>query len=207
MADLLASVPMPPRVAALARTPRGYPVPYVAAWTSEARHTVRPLARWNRPALFALGRPGEGDAVLGEMDMARQRECVALGRCQVCRTWLSRAGARWLAELYEPTDDGPLIREPWACPSCLAYALRVCPGLVGIAHRRPAGAPLRVLRVTAWTVLATLTSLEGLRADGQLAPDVPVAPGATAIGYFKLRPERWAPLALPDFLAEADRAG
>ncbi len=100
-------------------------------------------------ALVETGRRFTGTPVLGEMNVTRQREVIHRGLCQVCARPLA-AGVRWLASLFEnDTPVGPTVREPWACASCLAFALCACPRLVG--QRRHADG-LFVLAVTRYEV-------------------------------------------------------
>jgi hypothetical protein len=203
-------VPMPERFAALRRTEGGLPVPHVAAWSSE--HIERLdrdpyLARLgcSVPAVFSAGSAGEGRAVLGEMEPARQRRSVIDRRCQVCDVELGDRHRPnppwrrplWLADIrvHGRDDEGvvgndiggqtirvgrrvvPLIFEPWCCEDCLAYAIRVCPGLIkrtadGTAHRPP----LRLLRVR---------NAQPVAVRGRVGGDGPMA-GTVAVTYVKL---------------------
>jgi hypothetical protein len=66
------------------------PVPYVAAWSSEARIIVRPDPLLSgAPGLFRDGRRGEGRPLFGKMSEARVRRVVREQRCQVCAQVLS----------------------------------------------------------------------------------------------------------------------
>ena len=198
-------IPMPPQIARLRRTAKGLPVPYVALWSGEMPYAVRPSAEFGGAlALVESGRLHAGSPLLGQMNVLRQREVILRGRCQVCRALLAR-GPRWLVSLFEGTVgdalQAPVVREPWACPSCLGYALRVCPGLVGPARH----ADLFVLRVRrVGPPLATNTSLPGLARDGQLVPGTDTTPG-TAIGYLKIVPTAFDVLDVPEFLALATK--
>jgi hypothetical protein len=200
----LADTPMPARIAQLPRSLKGYPIPHVAAWSSEATNDVRYEAGFELPMLFSTGRKGEGEPLLGEMEIARQRDAFVRGRCQVCAAFLPRRGARWIVGYAEATPDGPMIREPWGCPECLAYALAVCPGLIG-AHRQQ---PLRVYQLTSWTLALTVTSLAGLRGDGKLEPSVRLEEvGDRAYGYAKLVPGHGKAFTREEFLALHAKGG
>lgn len=175
---------LPPNIDALPKTRTGLPVPHVAAWSSERTMRIAndPNIGGNHPTLFSNGAQGEGEPVLGQMDVARQRTVVVHGRCQVCNVKLP-ARDRFVVTLWEKLPDGTrLVREPWACTTCLAFALRVCPGLLGA--RRTAG--LDVVRMTHWTTPLALTSVAGLVADGLLdpSPDYP----ELVYGYAKIIP-------------------
>lgn len=174
-------VPMPLAVAALPRTASGIPITYTVAWTSETVPEARedPLLRGRCPtgtlALFHSGSQGEGSPKLAVSDVARVRRAVILGLCQACgrqvpgsATSPSRIG-RWLCDLRNQGQEikigyrrVPLIVDGWTCEPCLAYALRVCPGLVKKDWQHDAPAALRVLRVHTWELIATLERVERL---------------------------------------------
>lgn len=181
---------MPPQIAALPRSDGGLPVPFVAQWSSEEEMYLRrePLAE-GKVAAFTKGSRGEGQPVFGVMDVERQRLCVMKCRCQVCG---GSARERLLADgqgLGQSTvyDGAPrrMLLEPWVCASCLAYALRVCPGLIRLRH----GARLHVLQVERALPVAVLTRL-----GGNLA-------GREAIGYIKILVERAARSPADEWLA------
>lgn len=176
-------ISLPVSMRSLSKTRSGLPVPYVAMWEGEEMHHIAndPLIG-NVPALFSSPRREGGEAVLGKMEVSRQREVVARGRCQVCRCALS-ARDRFVVSLWEQHHDGTRsIREPWACTSCLAFALRVCPGLIGA--RKHDG--LHVIRMSKWMTILAHTSIAGLVRDGLMTHD-PNAP-ETAYGYAKIVP-------------------
>jgi hypothetical protein len=147
---------------------RGLPVPYVAMWTSEdeASFIVKPDPLYeDREALFpGTGGIGQGEAVLGNMNCARQRETLAQGRCQVCRRRV--AGGKGFVVLSETTsrqvrlENGKVVRvitEPWLCQRCLEFAAVTCPGLI----RRRRDEDLTVLRPTKWEVGYSTGWVEG----------------------------------------------
>lgn len=190
---------MPPQIGARPRTARGLPVPYVAAWTGEAPFTLRPCPfAGGRVALVETGRRFTGTPVLGEMNVTRQREVIHRGLCQVCARPLA-AGVRWLASLFEnDTPLGPTVREPWACASCLAFALCVCPRLVG--QRRHADG-LFVLAVTRYEVGHRPVASGGVAGDGSLAPDM-AARHPNAVGYLLIVPTHYDVLDSAGFIAQ-----
>lgn len=190
--------PMPPQVAERPRTARGLPVPYVAAWTGEMPFAVRscPFAG-GRVALTESGRRFTGTPVLGEMNLTRQREVIARGMCQVCAARLDTK-VRWLVSLFEgDTSVGPLVREPWACASCLAFALGACPRLVGQRRR---AADLFVVAATEWQVAHRPVSSVGVARDGDLAAHM-AAQHPSAVGYMLIVPSRFDVLDAAEFIA------
>lgn len=174
--------PLPPRIAALPRTKSGLPVPYVAQWEGEERLRVAFDPHVRAEALFSSPRRDGGDATLGLMEVSRQREVVSRGLCQVCRARLDPRD-RFVAGLFEPTRDrGQLIREPWCCTACLAFALRVCPGL--LRARRDAN--LTVIRMSKWVTVLAETDVAGLVGEGSLDADATERP--LVYGYAKIKP-------------------
>lgn len=155
------NVPMPSSMANCLRSTAGLPVPYVAAWSSEVKLIVRtepPMPGTHAvPLLFHDGERGVGTPVFGEMAPCRQREVMTGSRCQVCnhycgwgkKTLVEMAGGQMAGAGWGPA---PLIMEPWVCASCLTYALKVCPGLVGKGFQNG----LRVLRVAKWQLVLTV---------------------------------------------------
>lgn len=125
----------------------GYPVPYVAEWSSEQDMILPPP---EHPFFGAIcttkGGPGQGTPILGAMHPGRQRECMQFRRCQVCHTDLD--GDMWMA-------GGAKLKwftEPPCCLDCMRFAVQVCPGLVrGSRHRIP-GHRLRVRRVKNYAI-------------------------------------------------------
>jgi hypothetical protein len=201
---------MPEGVAGLLRTEGGLPVPHVAAWSNESTDRLERDPYLTRlgyyvPAAFSGGAQGDGHAVLGEMEPARQRRAVIDRRCQVCDRELGERHRPnppwrqplWLADIrvFGTDDEGsvgadiggqtiivgrrrcPLVLEPWVCEPCLAYALQVCPGLI---KRQTGGTrmrpALRMLRVRRAQVVVV---------RGRIGGDGPVA-GRLAATYAKL---------------------
>lgn len=196
--------PMPPQIAARPRTARGLPVPYVAAWTGETPFVVRScLFAGGRMALVESGRKFTGTPVLGEMNVTRQREVIARRLCQVCAAPLG-AGPRWLVSLFEgDTGVGPMVREPWACASCLAFALGACPRLVGQRRRAE---DLFVLAVNEYEVAHRPVASLGVANDGDLAARM-AAQHPTAVGYLLLIPTHFDVLDADAFIASHGAKG
>lgn len=187
------SVPMPRGVARLPRTNGGIPITYTVAWSSETVPEARedPVLRGIVPpgslALFHSGRQGEGTPKLAVSDVARARRVVVEGLCQACGEKLPgrsappwRQHSRWLCDLRNQGQEiqmgprrVPLIVDGWTCEPCLAYALRVCPGLVAKAAAT-GDVELRLLRVRDAERVATIEDVEGL--DQRVIGWVKIAP-------------------------------
>jgi hypothetical protein len=196
-------VAMPPRVAALPRTPGGIPITYTVAWTSERKVELRPdplmarLGYGETLAIFADGRPGDGTPKLAITETSRQRRAALLGLCQVCAHPIpepTKRRPRWLADLRKNGQtiklDGrilPLIIDTWTCTQCMAYALQACPGLI---RRRAETPPLRLLAVRAYRLIATLERPDSI-------PDHELPGGA--IGLVKIAPTDFNALEVGDF--------
>lgn len=151
-------------------TAQGYPVPFVASWTSEHWSTSKYDARLKHHALFTAGERGEGKPVLGLLNEPRQRLCVFDGRCQICG---QRIAEGYLPEQIvngdERLDDGtPVTSEPLCCKPCAEFSMRTCPhltdGRILIVHEyellnsspigdtsRLTGSPGRLRQRTLWT--------------------------------------------------------
>lgn len=136
---MLRMTPAPPAtMAALPRGRGGLPVPYVAAWSSERWAAIRYEPLVNHVAVYTAGRHGRGRPVFGAMNEPRQRECVILSRCGVCRSDLEPAG-RWLpnhGRLVEAWAEFGGVRhdmttEPPCCQPCATWAALACPGIAG----------------------------------------------------------------------------
>jgi hypothetical protein len=193
MPDDWRSVPMPRGVARLPRTNGGIPITYTVAWSSETGPEARedPLLRGFVPAgtlaLFHSGAQGQGTPKLAVSDVARTRRVVMAGLCQACGQKLPGRSAspwrqhpRWLCDLRNQGQEiqiglrrVPLIVDGWTCEPCLAYALRVCPGLVTKAAAT-GGDGLRLLRVRDAEGVATIEAVEGL--DDHVVGWVKIAP-------------------------------
>lgn len=131
-------IPMPKQIARLERTPNGMPITYIAQRWS----LLMPPDRSKFPTTPELGwvaiedTDGDYELDLGHMSEERQRRCWYEQRCQVCEANLRKR----TKYLFGGVGDRPLgdfwFREPFACFSCMGYALQVCPGLL---HGRKSG--------------------------------------------------------------------
>lgn len=174
--------PIPLHLSSLPRTKSGLPVPYVAMWEGEEIQHIAHDKNINAKALFSSPRRPDGDAMLGFMEVSRQREVVALGLCQVCRKRLDPRD-RFVVGLLESHADGTMIREPWTCTRCLVFALRVCPGLI---RKQRSDDGLSVIRMSKWATLIAKTDVIGLVQQGLLDPAATDKP--TVYGYAKIVP-------------------
>lgn len=117
---------------------RGLPVPYVNRWGLVDDLTKIAIERDPN-----LGMPGvfyddTDDDVpdFNRQHMARQRECVTQGLCQVCSRFVpwSRRFLVIAAMSVETIDLGgrrtPVVTEPWLDERCARFALEICPALI-----------------------------------------------------------------------------
>jgi hypothetical protein len=123
-------------------------IPYVAAWSLEREISIVPCVYARGPAIVRKQRRGQGTPILGKMDEARQRECMAGRLCQVCHQPVRLGQMIALESPDAVTLPGwisklPLLLEPPACEPCARKAIELCPG---IARHRAAGT-LRCFRV------------------------------------------------------------
>lgn len=177
-----------PKLAALPHVGR-LPVPWVAMWSSEEGTVYLDRQRMlGKDYLAVMHRQarGEGQAMLGHMSWVRQRQALLEDRCQVCG---ERVGRRYVAlhtsgqsmESYARRYDRasvPLLTEPWACATCAAASLRLCPGVRGRTFHL----------LQEWELVATV-----VRPIGDAAKDTPFLPltraefpAGGAVGYLKI---------------------
>jgi hypothetical protein len=140
----------------MSRALGGRVVPYVTAWSTEARLPCRLVEvpgrgigyadesladRDDRGVLWVRmpWRPGQGRPMFGMEHAVRQRRAMRRLLCQVCAGPADRTedGVLWLVRDYrEDWPDWPermSITEPPVCLPCAALSLRVCPALRGRA--------------------------------------------------------------------------
>lgn len=203
-------IPMPASLTERPRSAAGIPVPYVAAWTGEeGPWDIRPCEHAHgNLALFAPGAP-VGKPIFGRMDPARQRECIAARRCQVCHAYLEAtvyaahltSGATHMDIRGRPRL---MLNEPPCCRACFTYAIQVCPALLG-ARNRSGRRPglLRIRDEAADTQPVGVT----------VGPDDPDAPPWThpdpdvrPYGYMKLAVLRSEAINARKFLAKETRS-
>lgn len=130
---------------------RGLPVPYVNWWGAEECQEDIRLGfdrHVGQIAAFIDDQPG-GPPDFTRQCVQRQRECVVLGLCQVCRRQVDWADRRLVvSSVSVQTVDVagrrvPVVTEPWLCPDCAGFATTVCPALI----RRRHGEDLHIVRV------------------------------------------------------------
>lgn len=110
---------------------RGIPVPYINQWGAEddpGRWRIAHDRHVNGPALFFDDDP-DGEPDFTRQNMARQRECMVEGMCQVCARAVPWS-RRWLVVADVTTNnisalgqDIAVIHEPWLCERCAGFAL------------------------------------------------------------------------------------
>jgi hypothetical protein len=172
---------------------RGIPVPYINQWGAEApdRWRIAHDRHVHGPALFLDDDP-DGEPDFTRQNMARQRECMVQGLCQVCahRVPWSR---RWLVVADVTTNnisalgqDVAVIHEPWLCQRCAEFALEHCPALI---RRRRTERLLLVPVPRAGDVRVFVSK-------GYVDP-----PAACAEESRRVQPAMWVKVALPGVLA------
>lgn len=130
---------IPDHLTHLPRDHRGFPVPHVAAWSTERWAEVRhdPLVG-NRPAIFTAGKPGTGRPILGALNEPRQRRSCVKRRCQVCDAPLGKGLGVVLAVSVEKIDvAGHTVAatpEPPCCIPCARWSIEHCPGMADFAR-------------------------------------------------------------------------
>jgi len=121
---------------------RGLPVPYVNLWGVEDVTRIR--MGFDRhiagPALF-LDDEAETVPDFTKQHMARQRECMIAGLCQVCarpvpwsRRFLIVTGFTVQAIAVPELGEVVSIHEPWLCERCARFASQKCPALIRRTH-------------------------------------------------------------------------
>lgn len=147
-------VDVPVWLAHLRTDRRGLPVPYINLWGLATKENTD--VRWDptigMTACFQDDEAGEWPDFTAQ-NIQRQRECVCLGKCQVCARdvpWSRRFLV--IADLsVEPIElqgrEWSVIVEPWLCERCAWFAMDVCPALI----RRSRSDRLRLIKVTSKT--------------------------------------------------------
>lgn len=134
----------------LKRDRRGLPVPYINLWgeEDEARTDVRWDSNVGMEGVF-LDDSAEEVPDFTRQHIARQRECMSAGLCQVCGRsvpWSRRTlviadlSVEWIDLHGRPHMA---LIEPWLCERCARFAVDVCPALI----RRTRAEHLRVVKV------------------------------------------------------------
>lgn len=123
--------PISDRLSHLPVTAHGYPVPFVAAWTSEHWSTARYDPRLKRQAVFTAGARGVGAPILGLLNEPRQRMCVLEQRCQICGRRINGLGYLPDEALNREAlvDGPPVTSEPLCCRPCAEFSIATCPHL------------------------------------------------------------------------------
>lgn len=123
------AVAMPEAIAALPRDRKGFPIPWVAEWSSRVGDNMELTHGGRVVQLNCNCAIGEGVPMLGQQCPTRQRRCMDERLCQVCSL-----------PIYGDEDvyfvgslDGNVFWEPPLHEQCARYSLQVCPGIT----RRP----------------------------------------------------------------------
>lgn len=125
-------------------------VPWTVGWTGEDSFYVGPCRFSGRPAICQAEAPGVGKPTFGKPHCQRQRQCIAEGRCDLCRKSLKLATKVSLSHA-RPVGHGAyglaiLQVEPLLHRECAAISMRFCPSL----KRDIEAGTLMVRQVTRW---------------------------------------------------------
>jgi hypothetical protein len=169
-------------------------VPYINQWGAEddpGRWRIAHDRHVNGPALF-FDDDLDGEPDFTRQNMARQRECMVEGMCQVCAHGVPWS-RRWLIVADITTNnisalgqDIAVIHEPWLCERCAGFAVEHCPALI---RRRRTERLLLVPVPRAGDVRLFVSK-------GFVDPPAPCAEESR-----RLQPAMWVKVALPNVLA------
>lgn len=128
---------LPSHLEHLRRDRRGLPVPYINRWGPEdpTRVSIGHDANVGGPA-FLYDDSGFGEPDFTAQHFDRQRECMAVGLCQVCANhvpWSRRFLVLASLSVETITVHGrkvAAVTEPWLCGRCAEFATEVCPALI-----------------------------------------------------------------------------
>mgnify|MGYP001221490271 FL=1 len=129
MPETWKTVPKPPAVAALPANTAGLPVPWNASWTTRPERV-----HYRAGCGFVLDCDcvhGHGTPRYGEQCMRRQRQAMIERRCGLCGRTIASTDT---VVFYGSPAQALLFIEPPTHPSCMAYAVRVCPRLAAYAE-------------------------------------------------------------------------
>lgn len=119
---------------------RGIPVPYINMWGNEAelaaRWRIAPDRHLGGELALFLDDDPDGAPDFTQQHMARQRECMVEGLCQVCARHVPWS-RRWLVVADISTNNVrahgatfAVVHEPWLCQRCALFAVEHCPALI-----------------------------------------------------------------------------
>ncbi len=117
---------------------RGLPVPYVNRWglvDDPALLSIEYDMHVRGPGVFYDDR-AETEPDFTRQHVARQRECMSAGLCQVCahpvpwsRRFLVVAGLS-VERIHLAGREVAVVTEPWLCERCAHFATSTCPALI-----------------------------------------------------------------------------
>lgn len=129
--------PMPSGIQSLRRDRRGYPIPFVAGWTSERETPGPPFVQrvlrvgdleWEGNVVVELDTVGKGQPQLGRIEAGRQLLAHERSLCNVCGKLVGRrltfVGGRAAEPEGQCYTEAPLHR------ACARWSLQVCPSLL-----------------------------------------------------------------------------
>lgn len=189
----------------LKRSTSGLPVPWVVRWSGEARFVVREDEI--QPGWLALCHARDdrsGDPQFASLHMARQREAAVRRLCAVCGDPI--CGPRWNVMLSG--DPPSRHRDPGTCAACLAFALRVCPGI--LRHRSAWMGGVEVLEIEEAQVSFDLLCAVDIEQCPDLRVTVSVEERSklkyrSALGLALVVPVKFNVMTVDDFLKRYNR--
>lgn len=159
---------------------RGLPVPYVNRWGLDENNDllrIRYDDTVKRTAIFYDDTREEIPNFTAQ-HMARQRECVILGLCQVCRVPVPYSHRTLIVSSMSVEtielqgQERAVVTEPWLCRRCAIFAVDRCPALI----RRKDGEDLtmfHVRRASDFQITVSVGWVEGpLEAQSRETPPV-----------------------------------
>lgn len=133
---------VPPWLGHLRTDRRGIPVPFINLWGDDTDTSRLTVAHDPHVGMRAVFYDDTGQAVpdFTQQHMARQRQCMVAGLCQVCgRPVPWRRRFLVVADLSAETVEVggrrvPVLVEPWLDGQCARFALEKCPALIRRRH-------------------------------------------------------------------------
>lgn len=179
-------------------------MPWITRWSGEASFVVREDAiRSGWLALCEARDDRSGDPQFKAIHMTRQREAAVRCLCSVCGDPIR--GSRWNVMLSG--DPPSRHRDPGTCAACLAFALRVCPGILWHRSRQMGG--VEVLEIEEAQVSFDLLCAADIEQCSDLRVTVSIEERSklkcrSAIGLALVVPVKFNVMAVNDFLKRCD---
>jgi hypothetical protein len=163
-------------------------VPYTVSWTGEATFFVDRCPYSGMRAICQAVAPGSGKPCFGKPHHQRQREVIALEKCDLCgkplknRTKVSLSHAR---VRYNGAEGAAVMQvEPLLHRECAAESMRYCPSL----KRDIARDTLRIRQVSRFRVQFAIMEPRFIQ---HYVPDFVAAPTDRIVGAAKVELLSW----------------